>query len=80
MQSAMASKAGVGPGSCQRIFDLGARSVDLDLLDEWEKEQNGEKSGAGETSNQTPRKVETVTTTAAVGSADLPPRAMSSKQ
>ncbi|TKY89812.1 hypothetical protein EX895_001109 [Sporisorium graminicola] len=47
MQSAMTSKAGVGPGSCQRIFDLGARSVDLDLLDEWEQERNGGHEWSG---------------------------------
>ncbi len=37
---AMPKTAGVGPGSCQRIFELGARAVDLDLLDEWEREHN----------------------------------------
>ena len=47
MHSAMPSKAGVGPGSCQRIFDLGARSVDLDLLQEWERERNGGKAWSG---------------------------------
>uniref|UniRef100_V5E969 AAA+ ATPase domain-containing protein n=2 Tax=Kalmanozyma brasiliensis (strain GHG001) TaxID=1365824 RepID=V5E969_KALBG len=47
MQSRMASKAGVGPGSCQRIFDLGARSVDLDLLDEWEQVRNGGREWTG---------------------------------
>ncbi len=43
----MASKAGVGPGSCQRIFELGARSVDLDLLDEWGSNATAEESGVG---------------------------------
>ncbi|CDS00735.1 hypothetical protein [Sporisorium scitamineum] len=47
MQSAMTSKAGVGPGSCQRMFELGARSVDLDLLDEWEQVHNGGKEWSG---------------------------------
>ncbi|SJX63913.1 related to MGS1-Maintenance of Genome Stability 1 [Sporisorium reilianum f. sp. reilianum] len=47
MQSAMPSKAGVGPGSCQRMFELGARSVDLDLLDEWEQQRNGGKQWSG---------------------------------
>lgn len=47
MQRAMASRAGIGPGSCQRIFDLGARSVDLDLLDEWQRERNGGKEWSG---------------------------------
>lgn len=32
--------AGSGPGSCQRIFNIGARVVDFDLLDEWERERN----------------------------------------
>lgn len=49
MNSAMASRAGVGPGSCQRMFELGARSVDLDLLDEWEREQNDGKEWSGRT-------------------------------
>jgi putative ATPase len=43
----MAKSAGVGPGSCQRIFTVGARSVDLDLLDEWEKERNQGKPWKG---------------------------------
>ncbi|PWN38709.1 hypothetical protein IE81DRAFT_327215 [Ceraceosorus guamensis] len=30
-----------GPGSCQRVWKIGARAVDLDLLDEWERERNG---------------------------------------
>ncbi|KAJ9473828.1 DNA-dependent ATPase MGS1 [Pseudozyma hubeiensis] len=47
MQTKMQSTAGVGPGSCQRIFELGARSVDLDLLDEWERERNGGKEWSG---------------------------------
>ncbi|SPO28757.1 related to MGS1 - Maintenance of Genome Stability 1 [Ustilago trichophora] len=47
MQSAMASKAGTGPGSCQRIFELGARSVDLDLLDEWQDQRNGGREWSG---------------------------------
>lgn len=47
MQTSMAKQAGVGPGSCQRIFELGARSVDLDLLDEWEREKNGGKEWKG---------------------------------
>lgn len=38
---------GVGPGACQRIFQLGARAVDLDLLDEWEREQNDNKPWKG---------------------------------
>ncbi|PWN49943.1 P-loop containing nucleoside triphosphate hydrolase protein [Violaceomyces palustris] len=36
----MKKEAGIGPGSCQRLFKLGARAVDLDLLEEWEREQN----------------------------------------
>ena len=47
MHSALASTAGVGPGSCQRIFELGARSVDLDLLDEWEEQRNGGRPWSG---------------------------------
>lgn len=47
VHSAMESNAGVGPGSCQRIFDLGARSVDLDLLDEWEQLRNGGRKWSG---------------------------------
>lgn len=47
LQSAMKKGAGLGPGSCQRIFELGARSVDLDLLDEWEREKNGGKEWSG---------------------------------
>jgi putative ATPase len=43
----MPKSAGVGPGSCQRIFKVGARSVDLDLLDEWEKERNHGKPWPG---------------------------------
>ena len=31
---------GTGPGSCQRQFQIGSRAVDLDLLDEWERERN----------------------------------------
>lgn len=36
----MNGQAGIGPGSCQRIFQIGARAADLDLLDEWEHEHN----------------------------------------
>lgn len=43
----MAAQAGVGPGSCQRIFTVGARSVDLDLLDEWQQERNGGRPWSG---------------------------------
>lgn len=32
---------GIGPASCQRIFKIGARAVDLELLEEWERERNG---------------------------------------
>lgn len=31
---------GAGPGACQRIFEIGARVVDLDLLDEWQVKKN----------------------------------------
>ncbi|GAC74285.1 ATPase related to the helicase subunit of the Holliday junction resolvase [Moesziomyces antarcticus T-34] len=44
---AMPRTAGVGPGSCQRIFELGARAVDLDLLDEWEREHNHGREWSG---------------------------------
>lgn len=37
----MPSANGIGPGACQRIFKVGARSVDLDLLEEWEQQRNG---------------------------------------
>lgn len=36
----LASKDATGPGACQRQFSLGARAVDLDLLDEWERIHN----------------------------------------
>ncbi|CAO1628925.1 unnamed protein product [Parajaminaea phylloscopi] len=38
---------GSGPGACQRIFEIGARVVDLDLLDEWQAKKNGGKRWAG---------------------------------
>lgn len=34
------SADGVGPGACQRIFEVGARVIDFDLLDEWEHKSN----------------------------------------
>ncbi|WFD41948.1 DNA-dependent ATPase mgs1 [Malassezia psittaci] len=37
----------IGPGSCQRQFKLGARAVDLDLLEEWEKLHNDGKPWSG---------------------------------
>lgn len=43
----MQRQAGVGPGACQRIFRIGARAVDLDLLSEWEREQNNGEPWAG---------------------------------
>lgn len=43
----MKGQAGIGPGSCQRIFRIGARAADLDLLDEWEQEQNGGRQWKG---------------------------------
>lgn len=39
--------SGVGPGSCQRIFTIGARVVDFDLLEEWEQKKNGGKKWQG---------------------------------
>ncbi|EPQ26809.1 uncharacterized protein PFL1_05787 [Pseudozyma flocculosa PF-1] len=45
--STMPKAAGIGPGSCQRQFEIGARAVDLDLLDEWERERNGGKPWSG---------------------------------
>ncbi|CAO1625807.1 unnamed protein product [Sympodiomycopsis kandeliae] len=39
--------AGQGPGSCQRIFNIGARVVDYDLLQEWEQERNSGKQWEG---------------------------------
>ncbi|KAN0060194.1 DNA-dependent ATPase mgs1 [Thecaphora frezii] len=47
MRTAMPKAAGIGPGSCQRQFELGARAVDLDLLDEWERERNGGRAWEG---------------------------------
>lgn len=38
---------GIGPGACQRIFKIGARSADLDLLEEWERERNDGKPWSG---------------------------------
>lgn len=38
---------GSGPGACQRVFDIGSRVVDLDLLDEWQAKKNGGKRWAG---------------------------------
>ncbi|SPC62872.1 related to MGS1 - Maintenance of Genome Stability 1 [Ustilago sp. UG-2017b] len=45
----MEKRAGVGPESCQRMFEVGARLVDLDLLDEWEREKNGGREWPGRT-------------------------------
>lgn len=39
-EAQLASEASTGPGACQRQFALGARAVDLDLLDEWERIHN----------------------------------------
>lgn len=36
-----------GPGSCQRRFQVGERSVDLDLLTEWEQIHNHGEPWAG---------------------------------
>lgn len=36
-----------GPSACQRQFQLGARSVDFDLLDEWERLHNDGKPWEG---------------------------------
>lgn len=36
-----------GPGSCQRRFQVGERSVDLDLLAEWEQIHNGGEPWSG---------------------------------
>lgn len=47
MQKSMDGKTGIGPGSCQRIFELGARAVDLDLLDEWETLHNEGREWSG---------------------------------
>ena len=47
VQSTMSRRAGIGPGSCQRLFKLGARAVDLDLLDEWERERNEGREWSG---------------------------------
>ncbi|SOV06753.1 related to MGS1 - Maintenance of Genome Stability 1 [Ustilago sp. UG-2017a] len=49
MHSRMEKRAGVGPESCQRMFEVGARWVDLDLLDEWEREKNGGREWPGRT-------------------------------
>ncbi|MCO5565860.1 hypothetical protein L7F22_019535 [Adiantum nelumboides] len=43
----MPKSNGIGPGACQRIFKIGARSADLDLLDEWERERNDGKPWSG---------------------------------
>lgn len=37
----MTARHATGPGACQRQFQIGARAVDLDLLDEWEQLHNG---------------------------------------
>ncbi|KDN52168.1 P-loop containing nucleoside triphosphate hydrolase protein [Tilletiaria anomala UBC 951] len=34
------ARDGTGPAACQRIFEAGSRVVDLDLLEEWEREKN----------------------------------------
>lgn len=44
---ALAATDGTGPGSCQRTFSLGARAVDLELLEEWERERNGGRMWTG---------------------------------
>lgn len=42
LTSLLPARAAVGPGACQRQFQLGSRAVDLDLLEEWEqKHQHG---------------------------------------
>ncbi|PWN97999.1 P-loop containing nucleoside triphosphate hydrolase protein [Tilletiopsis washingtonensis] len=43
----LAPSDGVGPGACQRVWQIGARAVDLDLLDEWERERNEGKPWEG---------------------------------
>lgn len=36
----LASTDAQGPGSCQRVWKIGERAVDLDFLEEWERERN----------------------------------------
>ncbi|WFC97859.1 DNA-dependent ATPase mgs1 [Malassezia yamatoensis] len=43
----MKREKAVGPGSCQRQFKLGARAVDLNLLEEWETLHNDGKPWSG---------------------------------
>lgn len=43
----MQRNAGIGPYACQRQFAVGARAVDLDLLDEWEQKHNEGKPWEG---------------------------------
>lgn len=41
---------GQGPGSCQRLFQIGSRAVDLEMLREWEIERNDGKEWDGRSS------------------------------
>ncbi len=43
----LTSADGHGPAACQRIFEVGSRVIDLDLLDEWELKQNDGKPWDG---------------------------------
>ncbi|PWN28273.1 P-loop containing nucleoside triphosphate hydrolase protein [Jaminaea rosea] len=43
----LASASGIGPGSCQRIFEMGSRVVDVDLLEEWEEKRNQGRAWGG---------------------------------
>ncbi|PWN36995.1 P-loop containing nucleoside triphosphate hydrolase protein [Meira miltonrushii] len=54
---------GIGPGACQRIFKIGARSADLDLLEEWERERNGGKPWSGRENLMKRIKKEAIATT-----------------
>lgn len=38
---------GTGPGSCQRVFEIADRAVDIALLEEWERERNGGRRWEG---------------------------------
>ena len=38
---------GTGPGSCQRVFEIADRAVDISLLEEWERERNGGRRWEG---------------------------------
>lgn len=43
----LAPRDPIGPYACQRVWQVGARAVDLDLLEEWERERNDGKPWEG---------------------------------